>query len=503
MKRRRVIWGGFLLSLVLTTGLSLVACSAQTADVPSSATSTPWPTLAPLMTVSAQGGATALFGPQLVDKYRADLQEGVEAAFPLEGRADRPVRIEVIVLLGEIDPIITLRNPAGHQLARVDRAGPGEPEVIGQFQFPEDGYYELDLSTVSGTGQVGVSIYELDVAQLEGGGAFSSMNQEIQGSIRHPATYHTFRLPVQRGQRFDLSATALTEGLDLLFDLYGPDGTLLASRDDNVGKDPYLWNFMPSQSGTYTVVLSNYDQNVGDYVLRVSPSESGGQAAIGVRTGLELAAAPRRSTWLTFEGLALDAVYIEARPATRGVDPVIALYDQFGNRLVAVNQYGPDQQEQATFVQLPFDGQYQVEFSTLGEGGQIQYYIRSIRQADIDVGGRITPGMVAHKAEMEGTGCFYVYVFDIQGGELIGIDAHATGGTGLDLGFNLYTPDGYLLVTRDDVVGRDPVLDRIELTQPGRYVLAVWNYGNTTGPFELYVTNPAAPSLLPGTPAPG
>lgn len=491
--------------LAVTAVLTLAGCMSvrgapAVPPVPTS-TLTPWPTLAPLGTTvpGDRPVASGETGPQLVDKLRVQVGSGVLAVFPLAGDVDHPVRVEVIVLSGEVDPTIEINHVAGDRLAFANRGGVGEPETIGQFQFPSTGYYELGIGTSSGQGDVGVSIYRLDPAQLEGGGAFASVDQELKGTMRQPASYHTFRVPVERGQRFDLWATALTEGLDLLFEVYGPDGALLEARDDNVGQDPYLWNFMPSQTGTYTVVLSNFDEHVGDYALRVSPSVSEGEAVVGKRARLELSDAPRRSVWLSFDGLPPDGVLVDARPVTPGMDLTFAVLDPYGNRLALADLGEDDAREMLSFVQFPFKGSYQVEFSTKTGGGEMEYYIRPVRQVDIGLGGNVTPGGYVGKGEITGSGTVLAYTFDAQAGDLIGVDAHATGGTGLDLGFDLYTPDGHLLVTKDDDEGKDPVLDRIELPQSGRYVLTLWNYGGTTGPFELFVTSPGAPA----TPPPG
>lgn len=490
-------------SLALVAGLALVSCVSLTGArkaVTVTPSPTPWPTLAPVRPAGPTAAVlevSASRGPQLVERYRVDLQPDVVAVYPLEGWIDQPVRVEVIVLTGDVDPAITIRNVAGDRLAHADMAGPGEPEVIGQFLFPGDGYYELELSSDSDSGQVGVSIYHLDPAGLEAGGVFASIDEQLRGTIEYPTSFHTFRLPVERGRRFDLSAVALTEGLDLLFELYGPDGILLEARDDNVGADPYLWNFMPSRSGIYTIVLSNYDEHVGDYVLRVNPSESGGEASIGRRTELELSALPRRSVWLTLGGMALDGCRIEARPLDAGVDVTVSVYDPYGNRLAGVDLNDPDEPEQLTLVQFPFDGLYQIEFMTVGEGGTIEYYIRPERQADIKMGGRATPGSVPYEGEFVGPGTALAYVFDGQAGDLIGIDAHATGDSDLDLAFDLYSPDGYLLIRRDDVVGKNPVIDHFELPQTGRYTLVLWNYEGSTGPFTLFISRPEAPSTAP------
>jgi hypothetical protein len=490
--------------IATTLAAFLAACGGSAADAELTATvttPTPWPTLEPVLSPQPTRlpDATEEAGPQLLDQFRVTVQEDAVSVFQLEGQIDQPVRVEAIVLSGEIDPYITMSNSAGDRLAYSDSGQVGEPEVIGQFQFPGDGFYELGVGAPVGSGEVGISIYGLDPADLEGGGVFDSIEGELRGTMEHPATYHTFRLPVERGIRFNLSAQALTEGLDLVLELYSPDGVLLAARDDNVGVDPYLWNFMPSQSGLYTIVLSNYDEGIGDYVLQVSRADADSPAALGTRTGLSLSANPRTGSWLTFESRALDAVRVEARPISPGMDLSIALYDSYGNRLATANQFATGEPEQLTTVQVPYDGLYYVEFQTLGEGGEIEYYIRAIRQSEIELGGkRISPSRFAHEGEVVGPGTSYTYLFEAEAGDLIGVDAHGTDNTGLDLGLDLYSPDGERLVSLDDVVGVNPVIDRIELPQTGQYALVLWNFGGTTGPYDLYVTNPEAPATPPG-----
>jgi hypothetical protein len=508
--RWRRVW---LALTLLIAGLLLAGCGGS-ASAPDESpgptpTPTPWPTLRAVDTPrpvtsqpAAEAGeagltATPQSGPELLEQYRVAVRSDAVSIYPLSGDPEQPVRIEVIVLSGDIDPIVEVSNTNGDPLAHADTGGDGEPEVIGQLIFPTAGYYELGIASAEGEGEVGVSIYELGQAGLEGGGSFTSMDEELHASIAHPATYHTFRLPVKRGERFDLIAEAQTEGLDLLFELYNPDGVLVAARDDNEGLNPAIWNFMPDRDGPYTVVVSNYGETTGDYALRVSPSTSAGQASMGTRTEIELTGVPRRSSWLTLEGHALDAVYVEARPVDPGVDVSIAFYDGQGNELTAIDLAGAGEEETLTLVQFPFDGEYQVEFTTTAESGRIEYYIRLTRQPDMEYGGLVVAGGFGKEGEIEGPGTVYSYVFDASAGDLIGIDAHATGITGLDLGFDLYAPDGTRLLRRDDDVGINPVIDRFELPQSGRYAVTVWNYGGTTGEYDVFVTNPDAPATPP------
>ncbi|HLV45079.1 MAG TPA: hypothetical protein VKY39_08980 [Aggregatilineales bacterium] len=512
-----------LLVLALAAGLLLAGCGNRPADAADSGTpaasSTPWPTLAAVVPASAvtpgpagtpdeaasetpeaTGTLPPQSGPELIDQFRTQVRPGLLSVFPLEGDVEHPVRIEVIVLSGDLNPLVVINNMAGDRLAVSNSGGQNEPEVIGQFLFPADGFYELGVSAGEGEGEVGVSIYRLDPAELEGGGTLESIDASIRGVVAHPSTYHTIRLQVERGQRFDLGAEALTAGLDLLFELYGPDGALLAARDDNVDQDPWLWNFMPNVSGEYTIVLSNYGETTGEYRLQVSPSEGGEPATLGARTEVAVQGAPRRSTWLTFDGTALDAIYVEAQPIDEGVDVQVAVYDAYGNELISVNDAGTGAGETIALMQFPFDGHYQIEFSTLGESGVVEYYIRYYRFTELedDTGGMVVAGGFGKSGELADPNMAVTYLFDANQGDLVGVDAHATGSSGLDLGFDLYGPDGTRLARRDDVVGKNPVIDGIELPLSGRYALTLWNYGGSTGTYDVFVTNPGVPATPPG-----
>lgn len=487
-----------LISLALA-GLILAGCSGGevTMEADGTLTPTPWPTLAPAYPVDGEIptiAPMAVTGPTLLAQYRVELTPELMAIFPLQGSLDVPIRVEVIVLRGRPDTELVIRNSAGDVIVRSNTGDAAQPEVIGQFQFPGEGYYELGIGTRGGEGQVGVSIYSLPPAEIQAGGAFTGVNEELRGTMPHPSTYHTFRLPLTRGARVDVGAEALTDGLDLVFNLYDPDGLLLAVRDDNVGNDPIIWNFMPQKTGVYTIVLANYDQNIGDYLIRAVDSTPAGEFIFGARTEIELEGSPRRSSYLTFRGRALEAIAVEARPQTPGMDVTMSLYDQYGNMIMIVNDWGGTEKEVMTQVQLPVDGAYQMEFTTLGESGTLEYYARLIKQVDIETGGPIVPGGYGQVGEITGPGSVVTYVFESSENDLIGVDIRVPYGSDLDLGFDLFGPDGTLLISRDDVAGKLPLLDRYLITQSGRYALCIWNKNGTEGSFDIYVTDPGAPA---------
>jgi hypothetical protein len=113
----------FPISLALSAGLILVGCqSERTAETATPSTPTPWPTLASLVTTQmSTSGEHITLGPQLIDKFRVNVQDGTMSLFPIEGYLDRPVRIEVLL---EGDSIrYCLKRCFSHRLASANSGG--------------------------------------------------------------------------------------------------------------------------------------------------------------------------------------------------------------------------------------------------------------------------------------------------------------------------------------------------------------------------------------------
>jgi hypothetical protein len=73
-----------------------------------------------------------------------------------------------------------------------------------------------------------------------------------------------------------VAARAVGQGsnLDLVFDVYGPDGTIIKRNDDDLGKDPVADRIEVSLAGRYVVTIWNYGGTIGLFELVIDNPEA-------------------------------------------------------------------------------------------------------------------------------------------------------------------------------------------------------------------------------------
>ena len=188
----------------VTSLILLAACSGPdptTRPVSTSVPTTLLPTIAAELDSANNGAAQA--GAVLLESFRGDVQPQQEAIFGITGQAGDPVRIEAQVRFGQPDIVLHLTSPTGEAFASVNVNGPGETEIIGEFRFPTDSFYELAVESLEGEGQIDILVYRLPGEELSGGGTLAGFDQPVNGSIEQPGTFHTYTVQIERGQRFD------------------------------------------------------------------------------------------------------------------------------------------------------------------------------------------------------------------------------------------------------------------------------------------------------------
>ncbi len=110
----------------------------------------------------------------------------------------------------------------------------------------------------------------------------------LQGVFRNAGEVFFYRLKMTTGSRRRICGITRSEDLptDLLFSVYAPDGTLVASHDD-AGLDDACFHFQADQDGDYLLSVREVNGCFGsDYAFRFSVTEA--------RTGFELSASANR-----------------------------------------------------------------------------------------------------------------------------------------------------------------------------------------------------------------
>ena len=78
--------------------------------------------------------------PELLERYRAEIAYPLQEVFPLPGTTEYAIRIEVVVLAGDINPSIAINNADGEHLVYLDEAGVGEDEILPHFEDRTSGF---------------------------------------------------------------------------------------------------------------------------------------------------------------------------------------------------------------------------------------------------------------------------------------------------------------------------------------------------------------------------
>jgi hypothetical protein len=203
--------------------------------------------------------------------YTGNFVDGSHLSAAFDGHIGEVLQIEVLNLDPELDIDVLLLSPYGEPLAASASGVQGEDETISEVQLPFEGQYRLELIP-AGSGRAEFRITQLTQEQLTGGGSFGDSTGAVRyGAIRAPNTFHTYQFNADAGDSITLTITSTSEQgtLSLGFVVLGPDGRQAASADNfGAGLDPELVDYVPTRTGTYTVIVYSFDDATGTYELQ-------------------------------------------------------------------------------------------------------------------------------------------------------------------------------------------------------------------------------------------
>ena len=499
----------------LATQSAIMTLNAQTAlDVQATenaiATQNAQVTPTPAPTTETMAGAIALAYGDVVSGAISDENFLVEYTF--EARAGDVVTIGVTAVSGDLDTLLTLYDSDGNELISNDDIETGNTNSqIEAFELDNAGTYTIQATRFSErfgstTGDFNLSLEQVGggVVEIPTGPVAINYGDTVQSRIEGDVYAIEYTFEGQVGDVIGVRMNALSGDLDPLLYLRDSAGNTLTENDDDPdgggALDSYISNFALPATGTYTIVATRFQEDVGlsegDFEIILES----GEATSAIDEGTLLTAFSGRLggrepyQTFVFQGEAGQVVTIQMDAITEGLDPFVILLDPSGRQLAR-----NDDRESGILdstldhVVLPEAGEYQIvatRFQNRFGSSEGEYTIEVYetagenRVADltqpIEVGS-VVNGVISDQIEAQ------YFTFEAQAGDILRISMTADGNV-IDPFLILEDSFGDELARQDDNLYDDyqsnSVLDNVLIPADGFYTISAAVYVDTEGNFN-------------------
>ncbi len=387
-----------------------------------------------------------------------------------------------------LDLTLTIIDPAGQTVARIDHGYAGDIETAADLLLTENGRYLIEISEFfSEAGGYVLDLILSGTPTLNNGGQINP-GQSIQSELpSNGQQYWTFN-----GIAGTLISIVVTpdERFDALLNLYGPDGRQLVALDEGFSGDAeVISGFELPADGEYTILVQSFAGNNGSYTLSL---DEGGESTANFYDAGDLAYGDIRQenlrsqeahAWF-FSGKTGDMVMIEVKPLNPTLDLEIWLLDANINRIAAQDTFLQGENELID-ITLPQDGQYLIlvrDFN--GAPGNYEIRLAALPVATpVALGLLELGGSVAGVLEPDQS---IVYYFDGQQNTTIRLELTAQTATS-DLALTLLDPNGRAYVRVDEGQAGQPESYTLTLPENGRWGILIDEFFDEGGGYTLSV----------------
>ncbi|MCB8984192.1 MAG: hypothetical protein H6659_10220 [Ardenticatenaceae bacterium] len=385
-----------------------------------------------------------------------------------------------------LDLTLTILDPAGQTVARIDHGYAGDIETATDLLLTDNGRYLIEVSEFFSEAGRYVLDFSLSSTPLFNSGGRIDAGQSIQSDLpSNGQQYWTFI-----GDSGELISIVVTpdEGFDALLNLYGPDGRQLVALDEGFSGDAeVISGFELPANGEYTILVQSFAGNSGSYTISL---DEGGESTANFYDAGDLAYGDIRQenlrsheahAWF-FNGRTGDMVMVEVKPLNPTLDLEIWLLDENVNRIAAQDTFLQGENELID-VTLPGDGQYLIlvrDFN--GAPGEYE-----IRLAALPVATPVAMGVLELGSSVSGVlepDQSVVYYFDGLQNETVHLDLTVET-PGSDLAITLLGPDGRAYVRIDDGQAGQPESTTITLPENGRWGILIDEFFDEGGGYTL------------------
>lgn len=187
-------------------------------------------------------------------------------------------------LSGDLDTILTLFDPNGGEITTVDDANLDGANVNSVIFYDADqgGTYTASVTAYGGTGDFTLSVTHI--------GAGVANTQVFTDLLTEGTLSVEYALDLVSGDNVIIQTQSLSGELDTVLTLYDPRGDVVYQNDDintEAGNYNSAISFTVSETGTYTLNISGYDDSTGEYLITVTT----GAVSVGTEAPVTIGAA--------------------------------------------------------------------------------------------------------------------------------------------------------------------------------------------------------------------
>ncbi len=426
--------------------------------------------------------------PQSETQVDGSISAGVPEIWLLAVDAPQYLTLSANPLTSNLDLSVTLLEPEGNTLNRLNNGYAGDSEKATDLPLPRAGLYLLivsDFKAESGR-------YNLDV-RLSAEPAFAgegriSFGEGVQSQLAADSQ-HLWSFDGAAGQYVNVVLEPGSDQLDAILNLYSPDNARLVALDEGFSGDPeVISGFQLPVTGEYTILVSSFASAGGTYTLSLSQGREAttnfydaGDLIVG-QVKRETLRPNEAHAWF-FSGKRDEEIVVQATPLNDALDLDVWLLDPNIERLAAQDMFLSGEPE-ILQQRLPQDGQYLIlvrDFA--GIAGAYEIGLELAPSAVPVYEATLANGLPASRSLAAGQTSFWL--FNGQEGDVVDIMLEP-GDEVTDLILILQAPNGNTLLQVDENgSGEAEEIADFSLTSSGQWRILVQEFFAETATYTL------------------
>ncbi len=306
------------------------------------------------------GGGGRLSPGQTIQSTMA---RGAQHVWTFNGNAGELVSV-VLTPENQFDAILDIYGPDGTRLAALDEGFSGDAEVAAGLELPLTGEYAILVRSFAGEG----GSYSLSLD--EGGDSTSNFydagdlvfGQTAQETLRENEA-HAWFFTGKAGDELFITATPLTNNLDLDIWLLDENINRLAEQDALLTGEPEMIEFVLPADGQYLILVRDFFGESGRYELSLRANQAAAPDEAGFisygETESGTLQANQSVVWY-FEAEDGDVIDIELVPEGSDSDLLFIVYDPAGNQIWSVDAAEAGEAERVLAYPIMSEGRWSI-----------------------------------------------------------------------------------------------------------------------------------------------